>query len=90
MITDCAFDHDDDHDFTRDFTVSTDQDYIALFIYNKGQGFGRETEGKKASRAVVELCPYNFADNPTYRTYQADSGKILFRGSNTLSLNASP
>jgi hypothetical protein len=77
QLTAHLFDHDDDHDFTKDFTASTDQDYITMFIYNKGQGFDRETAGKKASRAIVELCPYNFADKPTYRTYQTDSGKNI-------------
>jgi hypothetical protein len=73
MTTDCAFDHDEDHDFTKDFTASIDQDYITPFIYNKGQDFDRETAGKKASRAIVELYPYNFADKPTYRTHQTDN-----------------
>ena len=58
MITDRTFDHDEDEDFTRDFTASIDQDYITLFIYNKGQDFDKETAGKKASRAIVELFPY--------------------------------
>jgi hypothetical protein len=35
MITDRTFDHDEDEDFTRDFTASIDQDYITLFIYSK-------------------------------------------------------
>jgi hypothetical protein len=35
----------------------------------EAQGFDRETAGKKASRAIAELYPYNFADKPTYRTY---------------------
>jgi hypothetical protein len=77
MITNCAFDHDEEQDFTRDFTASIDQDYITLFIYNKGQDFDKETAGKKASRAVVELFPYNFADKPKHRTYQTDSRKNI-------------
>jgi hypothetical protein len=80
MTTDCAFEHDDDHDLTRDFTVSIDQDYIihhAVYIQQSGHGFDRETAGKKASRVIVELCPYNFADKPTYRTHQTDSGKNI-------------
>jgi hypothetical protein len=80
MITNCAFDHDEDQDFTRDFTASIDQDYITLFIYNKGQGFYKETAGKKASRAIAELFPYNFTAKPKYRTHQTDSGKnIIFK-----------
>jgi hypothetical protein len=67
-------------DFTRDFTASIDQDYITLFICNKGQDFDKETAGKKASRAIVELFPYNSTAKPKYRTYQADSGKnIIFK-----------
>jgi hypothetical protein len=34
MTTDCAFDHDEDQDFTRDFTASIDQDYITLFNFS--------------------------------------------------------
>jgi hypothetical protein len=47
MITDRTFDHDEDEDFTRDFTASIDQDYITLFIYSKGRDFDKETAGKK-------------------------------------------
>jgi hypothetical protein len=74
MITNSKFSHDEDYDFTQDFIASIEQDYITLFIYNKGQGCGSETAGKKASRAIAELYPYNFADKTTYRTYQADNG----------------
>jgi hypothetical protein len=78
MITDCTFSHDADHDFTRDFTVSIDQDYITLFIYSKGQDFDRETAGKSASRAIVELYPYNFAAKPRTEHIKRITGKILF------------
>jgi hypothetical protein len=77
MITDSTFDHDEDQDFTRDFTASIDQDYITLFTYNKGQDFDKETAGKKASRATEVLFPYNFAAKSKYRTYQTDSGKNI-------------
>jgi hypothetical protein len=80
MITNSKFSHDEDYDFTQDFIASIEQDYITLFIYNKGQGFDRETAGKKASRAIAELYPYNFADKTTYRTYQSDNGKTYFEG----------
>ena len=80
MITDTTFGHDEDEDFTRDSTASIDQDYITLFIYSKGRDFDKETAGKKASRAIVELLPYNFADKPKHRAYQTDSGKnIIFK-----------
>jgi hypothetical protein len=44
---------------------------------DKASTVNRETAGKKASRAIAELCPYNFADKPTYRTHQTDSGKTI-------------
>jgi hypothetical protein len=75
MTTDRTSGHDEDEDFTRDFTASIDQDYIALFIYSKGRDFDKETAGKKASRAIAELFPYNFAGKPKHRTYQTDNGK---------------
>ena len=90
MITDRTFDHDEDEDFTRDFTASIDQDYITLFIYSKGRDFDKETAGKKASRAIVELFPYNFADKPKYRTYQTDNGKNIILSPSTLPSNAPP
>jgi hypothetical protein len=34
----------------------------------------QQTAGKKASQAIVERYPYNFADKATYRTYQEDNG----------------
>jgi hypothetical protein len=63
---------------SRCVTASADQDYITLFIYDKGQDHDKETVGKKASRAVVELFPHNFAGKAKYRTYQADNGKYYF------------
>jgi hypothetical protein len=90
MTTDCAFDHDGDEDFTRDFTASADQDYITLFICTKGQDYDKETVGKKASsRATAELSPHNFADKAKHRTYQTDNGKMLFLSPSTLPPNAS-
>jgi hypothetical protein len=79
MVTGSAFGHDEVQDSTRDLTASIDQDYITLFTYNKGQDFDKETAGKKASRAIVELFPYNSTAKPKYRTYLTDSGKYHFK-----------
>jgi hypothetical protein len=77
MTTECEFDHDGDEDFTGDFTASADQDYIALFIYHKGQDCDKEAVGKNAARTTVELFPHNFADKTKHRTYQTDNGKTI-------------
>jgi hypothetical protein len=50
MISEHDFNHEEEEDFTRDFTASPDQDYITLFIYPKGQDYDEKTVGKKTLR----------------------------------------
>ena len=76
MISEREFNHDEEEDFTRDFTASPDQDYITLFIYPKGQDYDEETVGKNAARAIVELFPHNFTKT-THKTYQAVNGRNI-------------
>ena len=76
MISEHVFNHEEEEDFTRDFTASPDQDYIALFIYPKGQDYDEETVGKNAARAIVELFPHNFTKT-TYKTYQTVNGRNI-------------
>ena len=92
MTNECEFDHDGDEDFTGDLTASAsaDQDYITLFIYTKGQDYDKETVGKKASRAIAELFPHNFADKAKYRTYQTDNGKKFYFQARVLSRQTHP
>jgi hypothetical protein len=90
MISERGFNHDEEEDFTRDFTASPDQDYITLFIYPKGQIYDEGTVGKNAARAIVELFPHNFTKTTKYRAYQTANGKILFPNPSTLPPSASP
>jgi hypothetical protein len=90
MISEREFNHDEDEDFTGNFTASADQDYITLFPYPKAQDYDEEAVGKNAARATVKLFPHNFAEKTKHRTYQTDNGKILSSIPSTLPPSASP
>jgi hypothetical protein len=77
MITNCAFDHDEDHDFTKDFTASIDQDYITLFIYHKGQDFDRETAGKKGFASDRRALPIQLRRQPYVQNISNDERKNI-------------
>ena len=53
MTSEHVFNHEEVDDFTRDFTASPEQDYIALFIYPKGQDYDEITVEKNAAKAIV-------------------------------------
>ena len=89
MISEHDFNHEGAYDFTNDFTASLEQDYITLFMYQKGQEYDPITVGKNAAKAIVKPFPYNFTEE-TYRTYLTANEKILFLSSSTLPPNASP
>ena len=77
MISEHDFSQEGAEDFTNDFTASPEQDYITLFMYQKGHDYDPITVGKNAAKTIVKLFPYNFTAQ-TYRTYLTVTEKKLF------------
>jgi hypothetical protein len=76
MISEHDFSQEGADDFTNDFTASLEQDYITLFMYQKGHEYDPITVGKNAAKAIVKPFPYNFTAE-TYRTYLTATEKNI-------------
>ena len=76
MISEHDFSQEGADDFTNDFTASLEQDYITLFMYQKGHEYDPITVGKNAAKAIVKLFPYNFTEG-SYRTYLTANEKNI-------------